>query len=334
VSGGQKQRLNIARAIYFNAELVLMDDPLSAVDAHVGRHIMDKAICGLLKDRCRILATHQLHVLSRCDRIIVMDEGRIHAVDTFDKLMRDNEVFKRLMSSSRQEDMQEEEEAVDEAVDETDEKEPSSKKAAPAKPAAALMQQEEKATESVGWSVWKAYIKASGSYFNAIIVFILLGLTNVANIWTSLWLSYWTSDKYPGLSTGQYIGIYAGLGGSVVLLMFAFSTYMTTCGTNASKTMLQRAMSRVLRAPMAFFDTTPLGRITNRFSKDIQVMDNELSDAMRIYALTMTMIISVMVLVIVFFYYVSTLSLGICDARFANSLSSSSHLSRCSYCSF
>lgn len=290
--------------------MVLMDDPLSAVDAHVGRHIMDKAICGLLKDRCRILATHQLHVLSRCDRIIVMDAGRINAVDTFDNLMRDNEVFKRLMSSSRQEDMQEEEEeVVDEVTDEIDEKEPSPKKAAPEKPAAALMQQEEKATESVDWSVWKAYIRASGSYFNAVMVFILLGLTNVANVWTSLWLSYWTSDKYPGLSTGQYIGIYAGLGGSVVLLMFSFSTYMTTCGTNASKTMLQRAMSRVLRAPMSFFDTTPLGRITNRFSKDIQVMDNELSDAMRIYALTMTMIISIMVLVIVFFYYVSTLSL-------------------------
>ncbi|KAJ9492575.1 hypothetical protein VN97_g667 [Penicillium thymicola] len=304
VSGGQKQRLNIARAIYFNAEMVLMDDPLSAVDAHVGRHIMDKAICGLLKDRCRILATHQLHVLSRCDRIIVMDAGRINAVDTFDNLMRDNEVFKRLMSSSRQEDMQEEEEeVVDEVVDEINQNEPSPKKAGPAKPTAALMQQEEKATESVGWSVWKAYIRASGSYFNAVMVFILLGLTNVANVWTSLWLSYWTSDKYPGLSTGQYIGIYAGLGVSVVLLMFSFSTYMTTCGTNASKTMLQRAMSRVLRAPMSFFDTTPLGRITNRFSRDIQVMDNELSDAMRIYALTMTMIISIMVLVIVFFYY-------------------------------
>lgn len=306
VSGGQKQRLNIARAIYFNAELVLMDDPLSAVDAHVGRHIMDKAICGLLKDRCRILATHQLHVLSRCDRIVVMEEGRIHAVDTFDNLMRDNELFKRLMSTSGQEDSKEEEaEDADEVADESNEK-AATKKVAPVKPAAAaLMQQEEKATASVGWSVWKAYIRASGSYFNALVVFILLGLANVANIWTSLWLSYWTSDKYPSLSTGQYIGVYAGLGGSVVLLMFVFSTYMTTCGTNASRTMLQRAMTRVLRAPMSFFDTTPLGRITNRFSKDIQVMDNELSDAMRIYALTMTMIISVMVLIIVFFYYVS-----------------------------
>lgn len=307
VSGGQKQRLNIARAIYFNAELVLMDDPLSAVDAHVGRHIMDKAICGLLKDRCRILATHQLHVLSRCDRIVVMDEGRIHAVDTFDNLMRNDEVFQRLMSTSRQEDSDDSEEKT-EAGDETAE-EPKEKgvleKPVPGKPTAALMQQEEKATASVGWDVWKAYIRASGSYFNAVMIILLLALTNVINIWTSLWLSYWTSDKYPQLSTGQYIGIYAGLGGGVVLIMFVFSTYMTTCGTNASKTMLHRAMTRVLRAPMSFFDTTPLGRITNRFSKDIQVMDNELSDVMRMYALTVTMIISVMVLIIVFFYYVS-----------------------------
>lgn len=335
VSGGQKQRLNIARAIYFNAELVLMDDPLSAVDAHVGRHIMDKAICGLLRDRCRILATHQLHVLSRCDRIVVMEEGRIHAVDTFENLMRDNELFKRLMSTSGQEDAKEEEaEVADDVIDEPNEK-AAPKKVTPGRPAAAaLMQQEEKATASVGWSVWKAYIRASGSYFNALVVFILLGLANVANIWTSLWLSYWTSNKYPSLSTGQYIGVYAGLGGSVVLLMFVFSTYMTTCGTNASRTMLQRAMTRVLRAPMSFFDTTPLGRITNRFSKDIQVMDNELSDAMRIYALTMTMIISVMVLIIVFFYYVSpTYSSTISSSTVLTFSSLSSRLSHCSSCS-
>ena len=308
VSGGQKQRLNIARAIYFNAELVLMDDPLSAVDAHVGRHIMDKAICGLLKDRCRILATHQLHVLNRCDRIVVLDEGRIHAVDTFENLMRDDDVFKRLMSTSGQDSNDEDQK--DEDNDEVEEEKPgkeASPKKAPGKPTAALMQQEEKATASVGWDVWKVYIRSSGSYLNAFMILFLLALANVANIWTSLWLSYWTSDKYPQLTMNQYIGIYVGLGGVVVLLMFVFSTYVTTCGTNASKGMLHRAMTRVLRAPMSFFDTTPLGRITNRFSKDIQVMDNELADAIRIYALTMTMIISVMILIIVFFYYVSWL---------------------------
>ncbi|KAL4783811.1 P-loop containing nucleoside triphosphate hydrolase protein [Aspergillus varians] len=299
ISGGQKQRLNIARAIYFNAELVLLDDPLSAVDAHVGRHIMDKAICGLLKGCCRILATHQLHVLSRCDRIVVMDEGRIHAVGTFDELSRDNELFKQLMSTSSQDSKEDSEEAVD-AVEEEPEEKAGQK---PNKPAAVLMQQEEKATDSVGWAVWKAYIRASGSYLNAIAILFLLALTNVVGVWTNLWLSYWTSDHYPSLSMGQYIGIYAGLGAGSALTMFSFSTYMTTSGTNASKTMLQLAMSRVLRAPMSFFDTTPLGRITNRFSKDIQVMDNELCDAMRMYGITITMITSIMILIIVFYHY-------------------------------
>jgi len=96
LSGGQKQRLNIARAIYFDADIILMDDPLSAVDAHVGRHIMDKAICGLMKNKCRILATHQLHVLNRCDRIIWMEEGHIQAIDTFDNLMSTSVDFQKL----------------------------------------------------------------------------------------------------------------------------------------------------------------------------------------------------------------------------------------------
>ncbi|RDW76860.1 ATP-binding cassette transporter YOR1 [Aspergillus mulundensis] len=299
ISGGQKQRLNIARAIYFNAELVLLDDPLSAVDAHVGRHIMDKAICGLLKGRCRILATHQLHVLSRCDRIVVMDDGRIHAVGTYDELSRDNELFKQLMSTSSQDSKQDEEEAT-EVVEQETEKVAEQK---PAKPPAALMQQEEKATDSVGWAVWKAYIRASGSPFNALAILFLLALANVVNVWTNLWLSYWTSNHYPSLSTGQYIGIYAALGAGSALTMFIFSTYMTTAGTNASRKLLQLAMTRVLRAPMSFFDTTPLGRITNRFSKDIGVMDNELCDAMRMYAITITMIVSIMILIIVFYHY-------------------------------
>ena len=100
ISGGQKQRLNIARAIYFDADIVLMDDPLSAVDAHVGRHIFDNAILGLLKDKCRILATHQLWVLNRCDRIIWMEGGKIQAVDTLDNLMKNSEGFQQLMETT------------------------------------------------------------------------------------------------------------------------------------------------------------------------------------------------------------------------------------------
>lgn len=74
--------------------------------------------------------------------------------------------------------------------------------------------------------------------------------------------------------------------------MFMFSFAVSVFGTEAGKKMLHRAITRVLRAPMSFFDTTPLGRITNRFSKDIDVMDNALTDAMRMYFITLAMIIS------------------------------------------
>lgn len=306
VSGGQKQRLNVARAIYFDADIVLLDDPLSAVDAHVGRHIMDNAICGLLKGKCRILATHQLHILSRCDRVIVMNEGRIESIDTFDNLMKGSETFQRLMTTTAQEEDQTKEDSDEEEVVDAEKAKAQAKKSKKQKKAAVLMQEEERAVDSVSWSVWGAYMAASGFILNWPMVAITLLLANGANVMTNLWLSYWTSNNF-NLSQGQYIGTYAGLASLQVLLMFTFSTILTTSGTNSSKTMLQRAMTRVLRAPMSFFDTTPLGRITNRFSKDVHTMDNKLADSMRIYFLILTMIITVMILIIVFFHYVSLL---------------------------
>lgn len=299
ISGGQKQRLNIARAIYFDADVVLMDDPLSAVDAHVGRHIFDNAILGLLKDKCRILATHQLWVLSRCDRIVWMEQGKIQAVDTFENLMRDHKGFQVLMESTDSEKKQEEGEETAvvgkaEAVGENKDKK--------RKKQAALMQQEERAVSSVPWSVYGAYIRASGSLWNApLLVFVLL-VTQASNIVTSLWLTYWTSDKF-GFTTGTYIGVYAALGFVQALLMFAFSLTLTIFGTTASKVMLRQAVTRVLRAPMSFFDTTPLGRITNRFSRDVDVMDNNLTDAIRMYMFTIAMITSIFGLIIAYFHY-------------------------------
>lgn len=300
VSGGQKQRLNIARAIYFDSDIVLMDDPLSAVDAHVGRHIFDNAICGLLKDKCRILATHQLHVLHRCDKIVWLQEGRIESVDTFDNLMRDSEGFQKMMASTAQEEKVEEEDEVND--DEIEDEKKDAKRRKVAKRGAALMQQEERAVKSVSWSVYGAYVRASGTILYAPFVIFLLILSQGANITTSLWLSWWTSNKF-GYSTGQYIGTYAALGVVQALLMFAFSVSLSILGTRSSRVLLQLAMKRVLRAPMSFFDTTPLGRITNRFAKDVDTMDNNLTDAMRMYFFTLAMIISVFILIIVYFHY-------------------------------
>jgi ATP-binding cassette subfamily C (CFTR/MRP) protein 1 len=298
VSGGQKQRLNIARAIYFDADIVLMDDPLSAVDAHVGKHIMDQAICGLLANKARVLATHQLHVLPKVDRIIWMKEGSIYKVATFNELMQDDAEFQKIMETTAAEEKKEEEPNEDGI--EGEKKQVRRKKGG--KKAAALMQAEERAVNGVGWVVYKAYLRASGSVLIAPFVIFLLIISQGANITTSLWLSWWTSKKF-GYSQGKYIGVYAALGVTQALLQFAFSVFLTVYGTKASKTMLQRAYERVLRAPMSFFDTTPLGRIINRFGKDVDTMDNVLTDAIRMFSLTMAMIVSVFILIVAYYYY-------------------------------
>ncbi|KAH7033322.1 ATP-binding cassette transporter protein YOR1-like protein [Microdochium trichocladiopsis] len=296
ISGGQKQRLNIARAIYFDADIVLMDDPLSAVDAHVGRHIFDNAILGLLKDKCRILATHQLWVLNRVDRIVWMEGGKIQAVDTFDNLRANHAGFRQLMESTA---VEKEEEKEDAAVEkpQSDDKPKAKKKRTPG-----LMQAEERAVASVPWSTYRAYVRASGTLLNAPMTLLVLILSQGANIVTSLWLSYWTSNKF-GFEENIYIAGYVALGTIQCLLMFCFSIYLTMLGTRASRTLLGKAVQRTLRAPMSFFDTTPLGRITNRFSRDVDVMDNNLTDAMRMYFFTLAMIISVFALIIAFFHW-------------------------------
>lgn len=252
-----------------------------------------------MKNKCRILATHQLHVLHRCDRIIWMQDGRIGTIDTFDNLIKYNEGFRKMVAITSQE----EEEMMEKASeDEIIDGKKDAEKRKEAKRGAALMQQEERAVRSVPWSVYGAYIRASGTILNGPLLLLILIISQGCNIATSLWLSWWTSNKF-GYSTGTYIGVYAALGFVQALMMFTFSVSLTFLGTQSSKVMLERAMRRVLRAPMRFFDTTPLGRITNRFSKDVDTMDNALTDAMRMYMFTLAMIISVFILIIVYFHY-------------------------------
>jgi ABC-type glutathione transport system ATPase component len=203
LSGGQKQRVNLARAVYSRSDIVLIDDPLSAVDAHVGEHIFKHTICGLLKDKCRILATHQLHVLDLCDRVALVDEGRIQAVATYTDLRQRSPDFNRLMALSIQREEGEEEgkpkderssedriERVDTSVSLHGD--------------GALMTAEGKAVKSVPWSVYVAYIRASGSILNAVWILLLLVSFRGANIMTGLWLSYWSAQAFD-LSRGQLV---------------------------------------------------------------------------------------------------------------------------------
>ena len=87
LSGGQKARLSIARAVYADRDIILMDDPLSALDAHVKKKVFDRVFCKELKGKTRILVTHALDCLSKVDRIIIMNKGQVDYDGTFDDLV-------------------------------------------------------------------------------------------------------------------------------------------------------------------------------------------------------------------------------------------------------
>ena len=86
LSGGQRAIVALARAVYRNADVYLLDDPLSAVDAHVGQHIFSRCIQESLAGKTRVLVTHHVHLLSQCDSIIVLEEGRVKVSGTYDEI--------------------------------------------------------------------------------------------------------------------------------------------------------------------------------------------------------------------------------------------------------
>lgn len=186
-----------------------------------------------------------------------------------------------------------------------------------------LMQDDIEIVDSVPWSVYVAWIRSSGGFMGGLINVILIMTTHIffltANMLTSLALSWWVSGLY-GLSNGQYvskvppisshensfdveeqIAIYSSLGVAQSIFSLAFSTTTCYAGTKASQTMSNKAMWRILRAPIVFFDTTPLGRIIHRFTKDVDTMDNNLTDSVRQYIVVISSLASVFILIIVYF---------------------------------
>ncbi|KAF9914155.1 hypothetical protein BX616_008850 [Lobosporangium transversale] len=325
LSGGQKQRVNIARAVYFDADIVLLDDPLSAVDAHVGKYLFKNCIMGALQDKTRVLVTHQLHVLPQVDYVICMKDGEIVERGTFQELMANQGEFSSLMKAHGGiEDIDKDLEEVndDNSVDSTiagvskatessnnnekkdvKEKEESGKASTgPGGKRKGLMSQEERSTGSVDGKIYKAYISAAGGIYLLPLILLLLTLTQVTKVGNDLWLSWWTADQF-NQTQKFYMGLYAAWGIAQGIFQFINGFYFSLAGARAAKVLHHKALKNIFRAPTSFFDTTPLGRIINRFSKDVDACDNLLSDSYRMFLGTASMVLSTFILISAFFPY-------------------------------
>jgi ATP-binding cassette, subfamily C (CFTR/MRP), member 1 len=182
LSEDQKTRVNLARAAYNDADIYLLDDPMSAVDAHVGHYLLEKCICGLMAGKTRILITHQLHVLPQADRIFCMKEDVIIEQDTYKELLSGNGDFARLLEKfcGNDETRIENENQGEKAVEI-----PSKNKKKRSWKNKGLMTLEERATGSVSRAVYKEYIHAAGGIWVIPAVIGSVVLAKEVNITTS-----------------------------------------------------------------------------------------------------------------------------------------------------
>ena len=298
LSGGQKQRVNIARAIYFNADIIALDDPLSALDAGVGKALFFNAIIGALSGKTRILVTHALHFLPYVDHILLMDDGRITEQGTYNELKNSGGAFERLIREFGGEDEQEAEAAEEEdaiSLSLAAKKRDRSKMVAQGN-VKALMQDEERNSGTLKKGTYSSYFKAGKGIFMIPALLCAVAFYQAFYVMTSFWLVFWQEKRWD-FPNGFYMGVYAALGVGSACAMFMQGFTNATLNYFASVTLHADSIKRVMFAPQSFFDTTPLGRIMNRFSKDIDTIDNTLADAMRMAVGTCGSIIGATILV-------------------------------------
>jgi ABC-type multidrug transport system fused ATPase/permease subunit len=326
LSGGQKARVSLARAVYSQKQLYLLDDPLAAVDAEVAEHLFHECIQKQLRGKTRLLVTHQTQYLSQCDRVVYMHEGRVVASGTYDELLaedaRNGLVDLKLLGSSRQRGAREvvetEEGAGNKAAgtgkeegakgaDEgkggnaAGERGASSEEGKGAKDEerkvdGALTTKEGREKGAVKSAVLVKYFRAAGGVWVGVLLLILFTVGQLCKTASDVWLANWTSNKYDQ-TQAWYLAAYAVscavLIGVNLCRVFSFA-YFTLV---AAQTIHTRVFAKVLQGKMAFFDSTPIGRILNVFSGDIDLIDTKLPEtAEKWFFLLLQIVISLAVI--------------------------------------
>uniref|UniRef100_A0A8C7VS14 Multidrug resistance-associated protein 4 n=1 Tax=Oncorhynchus mykiss TaxID=8022 RepID=A0A8C7VS14_ONCMY len=285
LSGGQKARVNLARAVYQDADIYLLDDPLSAVDAEVGKHLFEQCICGILKNKPRILVTHQLQYLQAANQILVLKEGHVVARGTYSELQHSGVDFTSLLKRDEEEEPQtnNNHSVVKHAFSQNSISSHTSSMHS-VKDGAEQCVQNLTLNTSVHWNQWHCNGRTN---YNVICH------PQVAYVLQDWWLAYWAGEQEKlninstmivqnGLNITQeldlrfYMGIYAGLTLASVIFGFARSLVMFNVLVKAAQSLHNRMFISLLRTPVRFFDINPIGRILNRFSKDIGQLDSML----------------------------------------------------------
>jgi len=294
LSGGQKARVALARAVYADADIYLLDDPLAAVDAHVARALYDNVICGMLQEKTVVFVTNHVHFLPPTARVVALKEGRIIAdgakaeldamhlpevIETIDAVEEVELALEASPASSSgtavpalavkalpaPEEVNEKKAAVPAVAGKSEEEKQKDGK---------LVKDEMRVRGVVDYGVYEAYFLSGLGGRSYLFPFLVLTFVIAEAAWVSvdIWLAIWTSNTFD-LSTSEHIGVYIGLALFMVTCWATRCVLMALFGITASCSLHDKMLEAVIRCPLSFFESTPQGRLLARFSKDVNELD-------------------------------------------------------------
>jgi len=305
LSGGQKARLAFARAVYSDADIYLLDDPLSAVDPKVARSLYNNAIEGALKGKTIILVTHQVDFVKTCENIIVMENGKVLGSGTLDELKEKGVHPENIFGDDHQKDSSDLDNSRQVSLDEPELKGgPTSTKhhhhqnkpaehktkakthdtpnhhiveTSPDSLADLNNEKEDHAIISgenfTGRATLQTYIglfQEMGGWKNALLIFVVILCSQFSIVAYGRILGAWIAGTFPAWKTSAILGGLVGFG------IFIFNAIFLVLGLStlrASKNYHEKMLNKVINAKALFFDVNPVGQIINRFASDIGVMD-------------------------------------------------------------
>ncbi|XP_062869541.1 ATP-binding cassette sub-family C member 10 [Trichomycterus rosablanca] len=305
LSGGQKSRLALARAVYMDKDIYLLDDPLAAVDADVAHHLMEKCILGILRNKTRILCTHRVEFVKKADMVVLMDSGTVVKTGTPSEVLS---LVKDVPKDSKNKSNMKEKGAANE------EEEEEQTNVLISNEVLTSMTEEQKQMGGLAWTVYQSYWRAVGGCMAASVLFSLFlmqGSKNVSDWWLSHWISNLKDNRseLASLTAGPlsalvllsphrlvfpvqvrdsnsfgnmsselkfYMTVYGSLAAANTFFTAARAFLFAYGAIHAATVIHKRLLNNVLKATMTFFDTTPLGRLLNRFSSDIYSIDDSL----------------------------------------------------------
>ena len=271
LSGGQRARINIARALYSNKDIYIFDDPISALDANVGKNIVKNCIVNYLEDKTRILITHALQHVYYADKVYYMKKGKIVWEGDYKSLIKQDffSEFQQKVNrnTKRRKTIVNEKMLLDlkntKSVNEF--KESGAIKR--------LTKDEKKEVGIIKSKVFFIFFSYIGGFFICLLLIAVLFIWQTLKISSDIWLGYW--DEHQKEKPSYYFfAIYAliSIGGT---LFNYFRTLLITRGSLKCSTNLHfKMITSLIKAPINLFhDTVPKGQIFNRLSKDLTTVD-------------------------------------------------------------